>query len=147
VIPHKQVPLEPSPYQQALDAGSNPPPLSTSTVRYWSDYNRVYYHPRSIIQIAEFELQSRLVPFEKWSVGEELFVDLDREHDLMDRDLRPFAEECDQMQGIQLLTSSDDAWGGFAAKYLERLRDEFGKTSIWVWGLADGHETARVIKS
>ena len=133
-----------NPYQQHLEAGLDPPPLTTSSVRYWSDYNRVFYHPRSIVQIAEYELQSRLVPFEKWDVGEELFANLDREHDLLDRDLRPFVEECDQLQGLQVIAGADDAWGGFAARYLERMRDEFGKASIWVWGLVDGIENARV---
>ena len=73
-----------------------------------------------------------------------MFVNLDREHDLLDRDLRPFAEECDQLQGLQIITGADDAWGGFAAKYLERMRDEFGKSCIWVWGLVEGNEKAKV---
>lgn len=78
-----------------------------------------------------------MVPFEKWATGEDLFSNLDKEHDLVDRDLRPFIEEADQMQGIQLMTTFDDAWGGFASDYMERLRDEYGKTDIWVWGLQD----------
>lgn len=59
-------------------------------------------------------------------------------------DLRPFIEECDQLQGLQVLTSVDDAWGGFASRYVERLRDEFGKLSIWVWGLEEEEKKARV---
>jgi hypothetical protein len=74
------------------------------------------------------------MPFDNWSTGEELFRDLDKELDLLDRDVRPFVEECDQMQGMQMFTGSDDAWGGFSARYLDSLRDEYGKTSIWVWG-------------
>ncbi|KAK5013375.1 mtDNA inheritance, partitioning of the mitochondrial organelle, partial [Cryomyces antarcticus] len=58
-------------------------------------------------------------------------------------DLRPFLEECDQLQALQIVTGADDAWGGFSAKYLERLRDESGKTSIWVWALEDGERRAR----
>jgi hypothetical protein len=107
-------------------------------VRYWSDFNRVYFNPKSIVQLDEFELGSTLMPFEKWGMGEELFDSLDKEHDVLDRDLRPFAEEADQMQGIQLITSVDDAWGGFAARYMDRLRDEYGKLTVWVWGLEDG---------
>lgn len=84
------------------------------------------------------------MPFERWATGEELFGNLDREHDLLDRDLRPFLEECDQMQAIQIFTGTDDAWGGFAAKYLERIRDELGKTSAWVWGLEEGGRQSRV---
>jgi hypothetical protein len=136
-VVHKQQPIEQSSYQQSLDAGLEPPELTTSSVRYWSDFNRVYYHPRSIIQLNEFELNSSLVPFEKWATGQDLFNSLDKEHDLIDRDLRPFIEEADQMQGIQVFTSLDDAWGGFASDYVERLRDEYGKTDIWVWGQQD----------
>lgn len=131
----KQDPIPASAYQQALDAGESPSrPLTTDTVRYWSDFNRVFYHPRSIVQLNEYELNSSIMPFERWDTGGELFSALDREHDLADRDLRPFVEEADQMQGIQVMATMDDAWGGFAARYVERLRDEYGKTAIWVWG-------------
>lgn len=133
----KQQPIEPSAYQQSLEIGTSPPALTTSSVRYWSDFNRVFYHPKSIIQLNEYELNSTLMPFEKWAMGEELFSSLGKDHDIVDRDLRPFVEEADQMQGIQVMTGIDDAWGGFAAKYIERLRDEYGKRPIWVWGLQD----------
>ncbi|KAI1326001.1 tubulin domain-containing protein [Xylariaceae sp. FL0255] len=133
-VVHRQQIIEPSAYQESLDAGQTPPELTTSTVRYWSDFNRIFFHPRSIIQLNEFELNSTLMPFEKWHMGEELFATLDKEHDLLDRDLRPFVEEADQMQGIQIMSGIDDAWGGFAAKYVERIRDEYGKTPVWVFG-------------
>ncbi|KAI2470565.1 tubulin nucleotide-binding domain-like protein [Annulohypoxylon bovei var. microspora] len=130
----RQQPIEASAYQESLDTGQAPAELTTSTVRYWSDFSRVFYHPRSIIQLSEYELNSTVMPFEKWHMGEELFASLDKEHDLLDRDLRSFAEEADQIQGLQVMTGIDDAWGGFAARYMERLRDEYGKTPIWVFG-------------
>ncbi|KAH0562218.1 hypothetical protein GP486_003083 [Trichoglossum hirsutum] len=139
-IVQRETPIKQHPYQQSLDEGLKPPELTTETVRFWSDFNRVFYHPRSIIQLNEFELNSTLTPFEKWGVGEELFGGLDKEYDLLDRDLRPFAEESDHLQALQVMTGVDDAWGGFAARYLERLRDEYGKTSIWAWGLESGHQ-------
>jgi hypothetical protein len=113
-------------------------------VRYWSDFNRLFYHPRSIVQLNEYELNSQLMPFETWAAGEDLFQSLDKEFDLLDRDVRFFAEECDQMQGFQLFATADDAWGGFAARYLDSLRDEYGKTSIWVWGVEDESRATRV---
>ncbi|KAM3422849.1 Protein DML1 [Cercospora zeina] len=136
-------PIVPSPYQVALDAGLEAPVLSTQSVRFWSDYNRVFYHPRSIIQLNEYELHSSLMPFEQWSTGEELFSALDREHDLLDRDLRPFLEECDQLQGIQVLSATDNAWGGFASKYLERINDELGKGCRWIFGLSNTQRVSR----
>ena len=68
-------------------------------------------------------------------MGTELFNSLDKEHDIVDRDWRPFVEECDLMQGMQVFTTLDDAWGGFASSYIEALRDEYPKSPIWVWGL------------
>lgn len=134
-VVHKQTPLQPSAYQQSLDAGTQAPELNTSNVKYWSDYSRVFYHPRSLVQLYDFELNSTTMPFERFSMGTELFSVLDKEHEMVDRDWRPFAEECDQMQGIQVFTGIDDAWGGYASSYIEALRDEYPKTCIWVWGL------------
>lgn len=125
-------------YQRHLDAGLDPPPLSKETVRYWSDFNRVFFHPRSLVQIQDADLPAGSRGMEKYEVGGEIFDGLDREHDLLDRDLRPFVEECDQMQGLQIVAGVDDAWGGFAGRYVERIGDEYAKVPVWVWALEDG---------
>ena len=78
---------------------------------------------------------SGLKPFDTWQAGEDLFSKLDREQEICDQDLRRFVEECDQLQGLQVWTSTDDAWGGFASKYLDRLRDDYEKSSIWIWSI------------
>lgn len=124
--------------------GLSAPPPTPETVRYWSDFSRVFYHPRSVVQISDYEPNSRTVPFDDWDVGEELFTTIDKEHDLLDRDLRPFVEECDQLRALQIFMSADDAWGGFASEYIDRLRDEFEKKSIWVWAIEDGSTVSRV---
>ncbi|KAJ5458633.1 hypothetical protein N7475_010021 [Penicillium sp. IBT 31633x] len=142
-IIQKQTPIRQSDYQKSLDLGTPAPRLTSESVRYWSDYNRVYYNPKSIVQLNDYELNSQTMPFEDWNVGEELFKELDKEHDLLDRDLRPLLEECDHLRALQLFSGSDDAWGGFSAQYVERLRDEFGKKSIWVWAIEDGTRTQR----
>ncbi|KAM5447868.1 mtDNA inheritance, partitioning of the mitochondrial organelle [Microsporum audouinii] len=130
-------------YQRCLDMGLPAPELTPETVRYWSDFNRVFYNPRSIQQINEYDLGSQLVPFEDWSRGQSLFSELDGEHDLLDRDLRPFAEECDQLKGIQIFSGTDDAWGGFAASYVDRLKDEYGGKSIWTWAINGSSDPQR----
>lgn len=137
-VVQRQDPIQPSAYQQSLDAGLEPARPTTDSVRYWSDFSRVFYHPRSVVQLNDYELHSSIAPFESWDAGGELFAGLDRDQDIADRDLRPFAEEADQMQAIQVFTTLDDAWGGFASRYVERLRDEYGKTPVWVWGLQSG---------
>lgn len=127
--------METGAYQASLDAGTQPPQLTSSSVRYWSDFSRVYYHPKSLVQLYDFELDSTIRPFERFSMGTELFQSLEKDEDIVDRDFRPFAEECDRMQGIQALATLDDAWGGFATRYLDALRDEYPKSCIWLWGL------------
>ena len=132
--------IKQSDYQRSLNEGTPiAQNLNTETVRYWSDFNRVFYHPRSIVQINDYELGSTLMPFEKWESGEELFASMDRDADLLDRDVRVWAEECDQMQGIQVFTGGDDAWGSFGSKYAEKIRDEFGKIGLWIWGIEEEH--------
>lgn len=133
----RQEVIQQNEYQRSLEEGLPPPRLISESVRYWSDFNRVYFHPKSVVQLNEYELNSSLTPFDNWIAGEELFNLLDKEHDLLDRDLRYFAEEADQMQGIQLMAGIDDAWGGFAAKYLDRIKDEYAKTPVMFWGLEE----------
>ena len=130
-------PIEPSPYVQSL-ATSTPIRPRKETVRFFSDFAHTYYHPRSLVQLNDYSLSSTLYPFEQYETGGILFDSLDKEHDILDRDLRLWSEECDQLQGFQIVTSSDDAWGGFAARYAERIRDEYGKTSMWTWGIEGG---------
>ncbi|KAL4818562.1 tubulin domain-containing protein [Aspergillus spinulosporus] len=146
-IRQELAPIPLSEYQKSLDAGTPAPQLSSETVRFWSDYNRVFYHPRSIVQLNDYELNSVIMPFEDWNLGEDLFNELDKEHDLLDRDVRPFAEECDQLRALQIFTSSDDAWGGFTARYVDRLVDEYGKKAVLVWAIEDGrriHQTGKL---
>ncbi|KAK2014673.1 misato segment II myosin-like domain-containing protein [Colletotrichum eremochloae] len=141
---HRQPQVEPSAYQKSLDSGTTAPKLKASDVRYWSDFSRVFYHPKSLNQLYDYELNSSIRPFDKWPLGRELFDSLDKEHDIVDRDFRPFVEEADQMQGLQIVTTIDDAWGGFASEYVERLRDEYGKVTIWVWGLQTPMPASRI---
>ena len=129
---HLTPPLPESPYTTSLNAGLAPARPAPSSIRFFSDYSRVFYHPRSVVQLAEHELNSTIAPFERHATGEELFADLDREHDLLDRDVRPFAEEADQLQGLQVFCGLEDAWGGFMGRYLERVRDEFGLSLIHI---------------
>ena len=138
MVLHQDPEIQQSDFQRSLDKGvPNAQSLSTKTVRYWSDFNQVFYHPRSIVQINDYELGSTLMPFEKWESGEGLFASMDKDKDLLDRDVRVWAEECDQIQGIYVFTGGDDAWSAFAARYIEQLRDEFGKLEIWAWGFEE----------
>ncbi|KKA30352.1 hypothetical protein TD95_001040 [Thielaviopsis punctulata] len=135
---HRADPIAPSAFQAALDAGRPPLRPSATDVRFWSDTARVYLHPRSLVALDNIELaapkDAAAVGPAPWARGTQLFHTLDAAHDLLDRDLRPLAEEADCLQAVQVVAALDDVWAPFAAAYVERLRDDFGKTCVLVWG-------------
>lgn len=133
-VVQRQAEIPVSEYQQGLDSGKQVK-LLPENVRFWSDFNRVFYHPRSSIQINDRDLRPSPLSLEHFSAGEELFASLDPNHEIIDEDLRPFVEEADSLQGFQIMTSMDDAWAGFAARYMEQLRDEYAKAVVISWGI------------
>ncbi|KAF3929534.1 hypothetical protein ABW19_dt0204320 [Dactylella cylindrospora] len=130
-------------FQESLDEGAEPERLTDETVRYWSDFNRLFYHPRSSIQFNEYEHANPLTPFDSFELGAQLFEQSDKEEEILDHQFRPFAEECDLMQGLQVIATVDDAWGGFASKYIDNLRDEYPKAIVWTWALERSEKTTR----
>jgi hypothetical protein len=132
-VVQRQSPIPQTEYQESLSAGTTLPRLTAAQVRYWSDFSRVFFHPKSLVQLSDMDLNPGMMSLESHSQGQDLFSSLDKEYDLLDRDMRPFIEECDLMQGVQVMMTLDDVWGGFASCFMERMRDEYGKSCIWVW--------------
>lgn len=50
--------------------------LTTDKVRWWSDFNRVYYHPRSAIRFNQY--QNDASSFQSFIQGRELFKDINK---------------------------------------------------------------------
>jgi len=86
VIEYKQDPVNKSRYQEQLEevllftpsnglgsGPTHPDPfvVDESTVRYWSDYNRVNYHPRSIQKLPD--LPDWDLGMGDWTAGKEAF--------------------------------------------------------------------------
>ncbi|RKF53822.1 Protein dml-1 [Erysiphe neolycopersici] len=66
--------IEKCAYQQSLEQNLEPESLDSDLVRYWSDYNRVYYHPKSIVQLNEYEVGSTSRPFDSWDESNGCFA-------------------------------------------------------------------------
>ena len=131
----KEDPIPKSAYHEALDIGVEAN-VSKSTVRYWSDFSRAYFHPRSIIQVSDLESSpsSGSSPtLDSFEQGADLFSMLDAEEDVLDQHIRQFVEECDLLQGLQFIGGGDDGWSGFGSAMLDKVKDEFGKTCVWYW--------------
>ena len=61
-----------------LVQGEESVPPTVESVRFWSDFNSVYYHPRSIVQLYQYEINSPLRAFENHLHGRDLFHSIDK---------------------------------------------------------------------
>ncbi|OAD75257.1 hypothetical protein PHYBLDRAFT_143515 [Phycomyces blakesleeanus NRRL 1555(-)] len=146
---------EKNPYQQQLDRMEEDPSHTDMdvdavdkldhTVKVWSDFNRIYYHPRSMNPIVTHQAESTLTPFDSYTAGRKAYTDNEKvglfaaqeETSIFEDNFRFFVEECDQLQGFQIFTGVDDAMGGFTEGLLDDIRDEFPKTTVLTYGLSD----------
>ena len=135
--------------QQARSRGSR-------RYRFWSDFSRTYFHPKSLVTVggqlmspmsgstnaypatASEDEQDGRTRFETFAQGRDYFKQLETEHDVLDENIRWFAEDSDLLQGLSYTISTSDAFGGLGRAYLEALVDEFPKLAHLVfapsWG-------------
>ncbi|KZT58206.1 tubulin nucleotide-binding domain-like protein [Calocera cornea HHB12733] len=137
-----------SQYQQDLEtelsgAPSKPGPSQAVQPRKvhnpstWTDYTRVYYHPRSIWPIT-WNLGAT---GDKWDEGEETWNHMLQEDDFWDKDFRLFAEECDLLQGVQMTSSPSDAFASLSVSLLQTFQDDYPKLPSLVFLPLSGRKT------
>ncbi|GJJ09324.1 hypothetical protein Clacol_003546 [Clathrus columnatus] len=112
--------------QKDTEINEQPPRDFTSSISYWSDFSRVYYHPRGLYRLPDPADWERDVG---WSKGIDKYRELEPDHGLLDDVFRLFAEECDLLQGLQL-TLDAPSFGSFSFALLNQLRDEYPKLPI-----------------
>uniref|UniRef100_A0A7M4E6S6 Protein misato homolog 1 n=1 Tax=Crocodylus porosus TaxID=8502 RepID=A0A7M4E6S6_CROPO len=114
------------------------PPLaslqSCECGQVWSDYLRVHLHPRSIFEIQRYNHDGDSNRLEAFGQGESLLSEPTYLDELEDK-LHFFIEECDYLQGFQILCDMHDGFSGVGAKVTELLCDEYSGRGILSWGL------------
>ncbi|XP_067281030.1 protein misato homolog 1 [Pseudorasbora parva] len=104
------------------------------SVRVWSDFLRIHLHPRTISVINQYNHDGESERLEAFGQGEALLQGPVLE-DLEDR-LHFFVEECDYLQGFQVLCDLADGFSGLGSKVTELLQDSYGGRGILTWGVA-----------
>ncbi|KAI0034858.1 tubulin domain-containing protein [Vararia minispora EC-137] len=130
----EEIDEDPDPTGKAQPSDLPAPVLRSSGVRYWSDYNRVYYHPRSVHKLPD------ILAFEgadeDWDVGKVTYEKYDLEYSFVDDSFRHFIEESDSCQGVGV--TADASFGSFSTSLLAAIHDENPKlTSLFFPILAD----------
>ena len=122
--------------------------------RFWSDYSRTFFHSKSLVSVGG-QLSAPMpgsynaahssadsdgrVRFETFSQGVKYFDELEAQQEVLDSNIRWFAEDADMLQGFQYSIDTSDAFGGLGARYVEELVDEFPKVTQLVFGAAWGN--------
>ncbi|KAI0326804.1 tubulin nucleotide-binding domain-like protein [Cubamyces sp. BRFM 1775] len=151
VVEYRRDRIPKSDYQTALDQGldeseqhqddDKPAPARTPNIRFWSDYSRVYYHPRTAQKLSDLADWERLEG--EWNASRETFSNYEHEHEIMENEVRLFVEECNALQGIQL-TSDCGTFGGFTDAFLTVFRDEYPKMPSLAFPLLSNASNLRV---
>lgn len=92
------------------------------TVRTWCDYLRTRYHPRSVCTFGKNQ------PTDYFHNGIDIFNCLE---DNLSEKIRCYMEECDNLQGFQIIADATDGFGGLASLALIHLNDEYSSKSIF----------------
>ncbi|XP_045231198.2 protein misato homolog 1 isoform X1 [Macaca fascicularis] len=133
---------------KSIPNGKGSPPLTTATtpkplipteasIRVWSDFLRVHLHPRSICMIQKYNHDGEAGRLEAFGQGESVLKEPKYQEELEDR-LHFYVEECDYLQGFQILCDLHDGFSGVGAKAAELLQDEYSGQGIITWGLLPG---------
>ncbi|XP_047239441.1 protein misato homolog 1 isoform X1 [Girardinichthys multiradiatus] len=108
------------------------------SVRVWSDFLRIHLHPRTISVIHQYNHDGEAHRLETFGQGESLLQGALLE-ELEDK-LHFFVEECDYLQGFQVLCDLADGFVGLGSKVTELLQDSYGGRGILTWGMTPvGH--------
>ncbi|KAM3824895.1 protein misato homolog 1 [Vipera latastei] len=110
------------------------PLASESPASAWSDFLRTNLHPRSILTIHEYNREEESSRLEAFGQGEKLLQDGRYLEELEDR-LHFYVEECDYLQGFQLLCDLHNGFSGLGSKAAELLQDEYAGKGILACGL------------
>uniref|UniRef100_A0A8D0HKW2 Protein misato homolog 1 n=1 Tax=Sphenodon punctatus TaxID=8508 RepID=A0A8D0HKW2_SPHPU len=104
------------------------------TVQVWSDYLRVHLHPRSVFMINRYNHDGESSRLEAFAQGESLLQEPAYLEEMEDR-LHFYVEECDYLQGFQVLCDLHNGFSGIGARVKELLSDEYAGKGILTWGL------------
>lgn len=123
-----------APFIQSLE-DNNSIELIDDKIDSWVDYLVPRFHPRTINIIKEYKHKDDDKKFDIFNYGKNLWQTNQFQDDFSDK-IRAYAEECDLMQGFQVLMDCTDSFGGLGSSCIEYLHDEYGK-SILTFPLID----------
>lgn len=103
--------------------------LSLENINSWVDYLLPRFHPRTLNVIKHHKHDGAMYPFGIFTYGRNLWNTEQFSDDFSER-IRAYVEECDLMQGFQIILDSVDCFAGIGTSCMQHLKDEYGKSII-----------------
>lgn len=98
-----------------------------NNINSWVDYLVPRFHPRTVNVIKQYRHNDTMHPFNVFTYGSNLWNTEQFSDDFSER-IRAYVEECDLMQGFQVILDSVDGFAGIGTSCIQYLRDEYGKS-------------------
>ncbi|KAJ2234698.1 mtDNA inheritance, partitioning of the mitochondrial organelle [Coemansia sp. RSA 485] len=112
------------------------PGESEDSIRYWTDFSEQQYHPRTLNSVSGLEFGSSLGEMNTFIEGQRVFEGEDARYEALEGRFREFAEECDLIQGFQVLADACGGFAGYASAYLQKVREEYPKSPIVLYNVS-----------
>lgn len=90
----------------------------------WCDFLKTNLHPRSFCLLNEMASEDKN-PLEIYSSGHEVYKKNGK--DMIEDSIRRMAEECDYLQGFQLIFDSCNGFSGITSLVMQHLDDEYSR--------------------
>lgn len=103
-------------------------------VQCWTDFSKVHYHPQSLYELSGLWMDAQ--EFNNYGSGKDVFSEGIRGEEMNDR-IRFFVEECDHIQGIQVLVDDSGGFSSVAADLLQSIADDYANTPVLLYSVRD----------
>ncbi len=110
--------------------------IESTDVTSWTNFLQAKLRDDSLMELPAFT-SGELEPFDTFFSGISYeIIDKKVREDYIDA-FRYLLEECDRVSCVNVMADIDDGFGGFAASFLEEIRDEVPKVFMPVWAFTD----------
>ncbi|KAI8326076.1 tubulin nucleotide-binding domain-like protein [Martensiomyces pterosporus] len=123
---------------QGMDVdGASTTELRERDIRFWSDFSEMRYHSKSLHAVSGVEHGNSLGEMNTFHEGVNVFEGENSKEDVIEGDFRHFAEECDHIQGFQVLADAYGGFAGYSMAFISQIRDEYPKSSILLYSIGN----------
>jgi len=103
-------------------------------VKVWSDYLKVKLHPKSIHLLTGHFHNNTLEPFDSFSQGISYWNKEERRDEIEDL-IRWYIEDCDYLQGFNMMLDAENGFSGLAGQILQHLSEEYPRKTRFAFPL------------